>query len=202
MLALALSGCLAQQVTQQFSGGFDQAIGRLYEAHVLENLARCDNDEFFVQMAFSNFGSDVSRTGSLSAQVTLFSSSPGDGDGNQNVFVNLFDQSYSPTVSHSQTSRLGFIASPAPYQPAIRALYLAEVCKPPEERFFQVTRSLGERLAAYCATRRGVNEWYIVPYDRRREFCEFVHRVSFYEPPPASQPASAPAGPDSARADQ
>ncbi|MEW6197124.1 MAG: hypothetical protein AB1601_00450 [Planctomycetota bacterium] len=181
-----IGGCHAQQVTEQFSVGFDQAIGRLYETHVLNNLARCDNDEFFVQMTFGNFGSDITRTGSLSAQVTLWGNRANTAEDNQDLVIGLFEQSYSPTISHSQSARLGFTASPAPAQSAILALYQAEVERPPEERFFCVTRSFTERMGAYCATRRGVDTWYIVPRDRQREFCAFVHRVSFYEPPPAA----------------
>lgn len=180
---LLLAGCHAKQVTEQFSVGFDQAIGRLYETHVLNNLARCDNDEFFVQMTFGNFGSDVTRTGSLTAQMTLWGNRV-EGDGDRNLFIGLFEQSYSPTVSHAQSARLGFTASPAPEQAAIRALYQAEVDRPPDERIFLVTHSLSERLGAYCAVRRGLDTWYVVPREHQREFCELVQRVSFYQPPP------------------
>lgn len=186
-LAVLIGGCHAQQVTEQFSVGFDQAIGRLYETHVLNNLARCDNNEFFVQMTFGNFGSDITRTGSLSAQVTLWGNRANTAEDNQDLVIGLFEQSYSPTISHSQSARLGFTASPASAQSAILALYQAEVRRPPEERFFRVTRSFTERMGAYCSTRRGVDTWYIVPRDRQREFCAFVHRVSFYEPPPAAE---------------
>jgi hypothetical protein len=187
-----LAGCQAQQVTGQFSPHFDRAIAHLYETHVLDNLARCDNDEFFVQMTFGSFGSDLTCSLTTTGQLTFFT--PADVEGSNDVVVNLFEQGFSPTLSSSQTSRLGFVANPAQNQPAVLEMYRAELAKPPEEQFFAVTDELSTALHAYCRVRCGPSTWYIVPPEHKRDFCEFVHRVSFApaaEPPGTPEPQAA-----------
>jgi hypothetical protein len=185
---IPFAGCQAQQVTRHFSPDFDRAIAHLYETHVLDNLARCDNDEFFVQMTFGNFGSDVTCSFGSSGEVTFFT--PADVGGKNDVVVNLFQQGFSPTITSSQTSRLGLVANPAPNQAAALEMYRAEIAKPPEEQFFAVTDDLSTALHAYCHVRQGASTWYIVPVECKQDFCEFVHRVSFLPVPPA--PTSAP----------
>jgi hypothetical protein len=135
---LLLTGCHAQQVTAQFRLGYDEAIRRLYEHHALMNLACAEEGAFFVQMAYSNFGSQIAVTGSISAQFTIIDTVDAPY-GRDQVVVDISDQTFAPTLSASQTNVLGLTASPAPNQHAIRELYQAEVNKPPEERFFFMT---------------------------------------------------------------
>ncbi len=74
LLLVGLTACHATQVTHQYSFGFDQAIAELHEHHVLHNISRCDHGEFFIQMHFSNFGSDVTRMANVSAELQFFES--------------------------------------------------------------------------------------------------------------------------------
>ena len=70
-----------------------------------------------------------------------------------------------------------FVATPAEHQRELFELYSREVNKVPEERFFIVTRNPAAASKAYCAFRRGLEAFYIVPEDRKRQFRAFMHRV-------------------------
>jgi len=178
---LLLTGCHAQQVTAQFRLGYDEAIRRLYEHHALMNLACAEEGAFFVQMAYSNFGSQIAVTGSISAQFTIIDTIDAPY-GRDQVVVDISDQTFAPTLSASQTNVLGLTASPAPNQHAIRELYQAEVNKPPEERFFFMTANPKAVLGAYLCIPYRWHRWIVVPDERKREFADFVYRVSFYDP--------------------
>ena len=175
LLLVGLTACHATQVTHQYSFGFDQAIAELHEHHVLHNISRCDHGEFFIQMRFSNFGSDVTRMANVSAELQFFDTDESDGQTQLNV--NVFDQSFTPAFGASQSSRLGFVATPAEHQREVFELYSREVNKVPEERFFIVTRNPAAASKAYCAFRRRLEAFYIVPEDRKRQFRAFMHRV-------------------------
>jgi len=123
-LLLLLTGCQAQNVTSQFRLGYDEAIRRLYEYHALMNLACADDGDFFVQMSFANFGSQVTVSGNVSAQFTVIDKADVARATDQ-VVVDIADQTFAPTVGVSQSNTLGFTASPAAAQGAIHALYEA-----------------------------------------------------------------------------
>ena len=145
------------------------------------NLACAEEGAFFVQMAYSNFGSQIAVTGSISAQFTIIDTVDAPY-GRDQVVVDISDQTFAPTLSASQTNVLGLTASPAPNQHAIRELYQAEVNKPPEERFFFMTANPKAVLGAYLSIPYRWHRWIVVPDERKREFADFVYRVSFYDP--------------------
>ena len=176
---LASLGCQARQMADHYLS-FDSVITDIYERHVLHNLARRDGEQTMVQMNFKSFSADLKYATSLSAKVKIFADVV-DEDGTTGVAVQAFRQSFEPNISVSGNAGLGVSAGPASHQQAVRELYDQQVNLPPEQRIYQRTRNPYRVAKAYCWVRTGWAEWYFVPEDKRRVFCDFVHKVCFPE---------------------
>ena len=193
VLVIGLTGCQGRIATLNYTGGFEKAILRMYEEHVLANLARRAEGRFIVQMSFSSFASNVAYTGSTSGQLDLFKTrdiATEAGLAQTTVALNPSFWRLSPSVGSSLTGAVGFIANPATHQAEVLAVYDAEVGRPEIERIFGVTTKLRDASKAYRSVRLGLKRWAIVPKEKTKEFCDFVSKVSFYSPDsPTSRPA-------------
>jgi hypothetical protein len=192
-LVLGLAGCQSHRMVDHYLS-FDAAISDLYEKHVLYNLARRDSGGTMVQMTFSAFSGNLTDSVSTSGQVSFFTNPQTTGNGT-NISVNAWQQVFQPNVSSSVATGLSISSVPSDNQDMIRALYDEQVNRPEESRIFRRTGSMLARMGSYCGVRMPHGEQYYVPFEKRREFADFVHKVSFYKfpPPPLPQaPATAP----------
>jgi len=174
-------GCQARQMVDHYLR-FDAVVTDLYERHVLYNLARRDRGRTAVQMAFTSFSANLSYSTSLSAKVKIFADSDLQGDDDVDVSFQAFRQSFEPNMSVSGNAGLAVSAAPAADQDGVRALYDEQVNRPPEQRIYRRTRNPGSLAKAYCWVRTGWAEWYYVPKEKQRVFCDFVHKVCFPKP--------------------
>lgn len=190
VLLPSLFGCQAQQMVKQYAG-FDAVITDVYEKHVLYNLARRDAGRTMVQMDYKGFSANLNSTLNLNGKVQFFTN-PQDtaGTDGASISLNAFRQSFEPMVNNSSSSGLAINSAPATDQDAIRALYDEQIDRPDEQRVFRRTSSPVVAMRAYAWVRTAQGDLYYVPFEKHREFSDFVHRVSFYKPGP--QPATAP----------
>jgi len=174
-------GCQARQMVDHYLS-FDAVVTDLYERHVLYNLARRDRGRTMVQMEFRSFSANLSYSTSMSTRVKIFADRDVEGEDDTTVSFQAFRQSFEPNISLSGHAGLGISAGPGPHQDRIRALYDEQVSRPVEERIYRRTRNPADLARAYSWIRTGLLEWYYVPKEKQREFCDFVHRVCFYKP--------------------
>ncbi len=194
----ALAGCQARQMVNQYAD-FDAVVTELYDKHVLYNLARRDAGRTMVQMDYKGFSANLTTSTSMSGKVQFFTN-PEDAAaaGGTSVSLNAFRQAFEPNISNNTASGLAINSAPAGEQDAIRALYDEQVNRPEQERIYSRTRHRLVAMRSCCWVRTAQGELYYVPADKQREFSDFVHRVSFYKPVPASQPGAAVRPPTSA----
>lgn len=180
-----LLGCQAQQMVNQYSS-FDAVVTDLYDKHVLYNLARREASRTMVQMNYQSFGATLTYNTSVAGKVQFFTN-PQDvtGTDGTKISLNSFQQSFEPNISNSTGSGLAINSVPAGEQEAIRALYDEQVDRPEQERVFRRTTHPMVAMRSYCWVRTAQGDLYYVPQEKHREFCDFVHRVSFYKAPPA-----------------
>jgi hypothetical protein len=188
---LMLLGCQARQMVSHYAS-FDAVVTDLYDKHVLYNLARRDVGRTMVQMEYKGFAANLSSSTSMSGKIQFFAN-PDDtaSGGGATISLNAFRQAFEPNLSNSTSSGLAINSAPALRQEAIRALYDEQVNRPEDERIYRRTSILNVAVHACCWIRTAWGDLYYVPRDKQREFSDFVHKVSFYEPP--SPPAAGPA---------
>jgi hypothetical protein len=184
-LACGLCGCQAKQMVNQYLS-FDTVVTDLYEKHVLGNLARRDAGRTMVQIAYQSFTANLNVNTNYSGKVQFFAN-PQDTAGNT-ISLNAFREAFEPTVSNGTSSGLGITSAPAGDQESIRAMYDEQVRRPEAERIYSRTSRLLVAMRSCCYVRTAQGDLYYVPPEKQREFCEFVHKVSFYKAPPATQP--------------
>jgi len=184
---LLLAGCQGPLATFNYKHGFEGAILRMYEDHVLANLGRRANGRFIIQMQFGNFASNVTYGTNMSGELDIFDTSNTITSSPNTVEFNPGFWTISPNVGSSLSGHAGFVANPASNQDQILALYDAEVEKPPETRLFFISRNSRDASRCYRSVNLGHGEWACVPKEMTRQFADFVTRVSFYRPeePPA-----------------
>ena len=195
-----LSGCQARQMVGQYLS-FDSVVTDLYEKHVLGNLARRDAGRTMVQINYQSFNATLNVTTSMAGQMQFFANPQNAaGTDGTSISLNAFRQSFEPNITNSASSGLGITSVPAVEQEAVRALYDEQVNRPEEERIFHRTTHPMVAMRAYCQIRTAQGDLYYVPQEKRREFSDFVHRVSFYKvaspvPPPSTLPSTATSQP-------